>query len=167
VECFLERQEIGLPQLIAKAKRHVYILTTNLDWASRFLTEPIKTALETNRNNPGFKVEILTMDPEGDVTNARAVQLGRTIRQYRNELRESLDAVRSAFATDLRVEIVTYRTLPTQMTFIVDDKVITGIVSLAQQSREGVHFLLNKVPEVAGSFLAHFRALKTLAMANL
>ena len=65
------------------------------------------------------------------------------------------------------IEIVTYRTLPTQMTFIVDDTVTTGIVSLAQQTREGVHFVIHRVPEVAGAFLAHFRALKTLAVANI
>lgn len=166
VECFSDRQRIGLPQLIEKAKRHIYILTTNLDYTSRYLTSSIKKALEANSTNSAFKVEILTMDPEGDVTNARAIQLGRKIRGYRNELRESLDNMRKGFEGEIRVEIVTYKTLPTQMTFIVDDTVVTGIVSLAQQSREGVHFVVHKLSDLAGMFLAHFRALKTLAIAN-
>jgi hypothetical protein len=160
VECFSARDRINLPSLVKNAKRRIYILTTNLDYTARHLKDSIRGALDSNTNNSGFKVEILTMDPESNVANARAVQLGRTVRQYRDEIRKSLDEIKEAFANEPRVEIVTYRTLPTQMTYVVDDVVVTSVVSLGQLSRESVHFVINKLPEVAESFLAHFRVLK-------
>lgn len=166
VECFTERQRVNLPRIMERTKRRIYILTTNLDYTERFLQKSIRLALERNKDNSAFKVEILTMDPEGDVANARAIQLARNVRLYRNELRRSLDNMNDEFGDHPQVEIVTYRTLPTQMTFIFDDIVVTSVVSLGQQSREGVHFMLQNVPEVAETFVTHFRALKTLEMAR-
>lgn len=166
VECFTARHKINLPYLIAKASQKICILTTNLDYTLRHLRTPITQALENNKQNSAFKIEILTMDPESDVANARAVQLGRTVREYRNELRKSLDDMREAFGLSSGVEIVTYRSLPTLMIYVVDDVVIVATVSLGQQSREGVHFVIKNFPTVAEPFLAHFRVLKTLAVAN-
>lgn len=167
VACFSDRYRINIPRLIEKAKHRIYILTTNLEYTNQYLTDAITKSLDINKSNAAFKIEILTMDPESDVANARAIQLGRTIRQYRNELRENLDKAKEIIGKNHKVEIVTYRSLPTQMTFIVDDIVITAVVSLGQQSREGIHFVLSHTPKLTEPFLAHFRALKTLAVANI
>jgi nucleoside 2-deoxyribosyltransferase len=164
-EVFSERHRINIPALIENTERRIYILTTNLAYTYTYLKESIEKALNKNDKNPTFKVEILTMDPESDVANARAVQLGRPIRQYRDELRSSLDKMRRTFGESPRVEIATYRSLPTQMTFILDSVVVTAVVSIGQQSREGIHFVLGKTP--LDPFLSHFRVLKTLAIANL
>lgn len=168
VHCFGERPHAGLIQLIENSSHRVYILTTNLNYADNFLKKAIIHSLEKNQDNPKYKVEILTMDPESDVANARAIQLGTSIRQYRNELRSSLDSMNS----DLNkygnmVQIITYQTLPTQMAFVIDDVVITCVVSFGQQGRESVHFLMDKDTGLIDPFLAHFRAMKTLAMANV
>ena len=166
VKCFEERPLKGLIGLIGKAKHRVYVLTTNLSYTNTFLKPAIIKALEINKSNPRFKVEMLTMDPESDVANARAIQLGRPIREYRDELRKSLDEMK----IDLQkyrpmVEIIPYKTLPNQMVFIIDDNVVFCVVSFGQQSREGYHFLLSKKTTI-DPFLAHFRSLKTLAVAN-
>lgn len=165
VECFTERDSIGIPQLIDRATHRVQIITTNLEYIDSNFKAAIASALKRNNDNPQFKVEILTMDPEGDTTSARAAQLGRKTRQYRDELRASLDAMRGTFATDPKVEIVTYTSLPTQITFIVDQIIITSVISFGQQSRGNLHFLLEATSERASeSFIAHFRAMKALAV---
>jgi hypothetical protein len=163
VECFTARHKIRLDRMMANATGRINILTTNLNYTATFLKTALREAVSANQNNPTFKVEILTMDPESDVANARALQLGGPIRQYRDELRRSLDEIRDVFADVPQVEIATHRTLPTQMTFVIDDTVVTGIVSLGQQSREGIHFVLYKLPAAANDFLSHFRSLKMLA----
>lgn len=163
VECFTARHKIHLDRMMANATSRINILTTNLNYTASFLKNALREAVSANHNNPTFKVEILTMDPESDVANARALQLGRPIRHYRDELRRSLDEIRDLFSGAPQVEIATHRTLPTQMTFVIDGTVVTGIVSLGQQSREGIHFVLYDLPGAANDFLAHFRSLKTLA----
>ena len=163
-EVFSERYKINIPLLIENASRRIYILTTNLNYTFTSLRESIQSAI--NENDGNLKIELLTMDPESDVANARAMQLGRPIRQYRDELRSSLDNMRNEFGSSPSVEIITYRSLPTQMTFIIDDTVVTAIVSLGHQSREGIHLVLAKTPEGVEPFLSHFRVLKTLAVAN-
>ena len=167
VKCFEERPLPGLIDLIAKAKHRVYILTTNLNYTNTYLKDAIIQALEISSDNPKFKAEFLTMDPESDVANARAIQLGRPIRQYRDELRKSLDEMTNDLKKyQPRMEIITYRTLPTQMVFIIDDNVFLGVVSFGQQSREGFHFFLDK-KAIIEPFLSHFRALKALAVATV
>lgn len=167
VQCFTERDSIGIPALIERAIYRVQIITTNLEYIDTNLKVAIHKALECNKNNPQFKVEILTMDPEGDTTSARAAQLGRKARQYRDELRQSLDTMREAFAQQPKVEIVTYTSLPTQITFIIDNILITSVISFGQQSRANLHFVLEDNRKRASeSFIAHFRAMKALAVSR-
>jgi len=164
VQGFTQRSKIELPRLIERSQQCVKILTTNLTYTDIYLKEPILKALEANRRNYSFRVEIITMDPESDVANARAIQLGKpSVRQYRDELRKSLDNVRAAVKKWPNVEIMTYRSLPVQMTFIVDNTVIVAVVSLGQPSREGIHFVLSDVKTTAAPFLNHFILLKNSA----
>lgn len=161
LEGFGGRNNVHLDYLISNAKKRVYILTTNLSYTASHLCEAIDNAVQSNLKNPEFKVEILTMDPESNVTNERAVQLGRTALSYRNELRESLENVQDKFKDKKNVEIMTYSSLPTQMTFIVDNQVVVAVVSMTELSRESTHFLLSESPRAAEPFIGHFRAVKT------
>jgi hypothetical protein len=167
VQCFTERDSIRIPERIRNATEGVQIITTNLEYTNSKLKDAIRDALETNKSNPRFKVEMLTMDPEGDTTSARAAQLGRKTRQYRDELRQSLDEMRAAFSNHPKVEIVTYTSLPTQITFVIDDVIITSVISFGQQARGNLHIVLGTDrPRASESFLAHFRAMKALAVAG-
>jgi len=159
VEGFFGRRSVHLDRLIRKASRRVFILTTNLTYTLNHLTESIKEVIENNKNNPDFKVEILTMDPESSVANERAVQLGKTPRIYRDELRESLERMIEHFEKNNKIEIMTYTNFPTQMTFIIDNLVVLAVVSMSQLSRESVHFLIEGPG--AEPFLRHFSAIKT------
>ncbi|NOT86172.1 MAG: hypothetical protein HOP02_15660 [Methylococcaceae bacterium] len=161
LEGFSGRNGVHLDYLISLARQRVFILTTNLSYTASYLCEAIKEAVERNKGNPDFRVEILTMDPESNVANERAVQLGRTARVYRDELRESLEHLQRAFTGLKNVEIMTYTSLPTQMTFIVDNHVVVAVVSMTELSREGTHFLLSDSPRGAEPFIGHFRAVKT------
>jgi hypothetical protein len=167
VQCFTERDSIKIPDLIRRATQGIQVITTNLEYINSKLKSAIITALERNKDNPRFKVEILTMDPEGDTTLARAAQLGRKTRQYRDELRQSLDAMKVAFAQQPKVEIVTYTSLPTQITFVIDNTIITAVISFGQQARGNLHIVLDaERPRASESFLAHFRSMKALAVAT-
>ena len=99
------------------------------------------------------------MDPESSVANERAVQLGKTPRIYRDELRESLERMIEHFEKNNKIEIMTYTNFPTQMTFIIDNLVVLAVVSMSQLSRESVHFLIEGPG--AEPFLRHFSAIKT------
>lgn len=164
IDCFTDyaRTNRGLPELIRRAKKRILILTTNLCYTEEFLLTALVEALQNQQSNPGFKVQILTMDPEAEVTNARAHQLDFDVRHYRDKLRQSLDNIRKVFEQFPRVEIGTYSSLPTQTTFIVDDVVVTTVMSMARQSREGLHFAIHHVPEVTEIFVSHFRTVNAL-----
>ena len=121
VQCFTNRNRIGIPRLIENARQRVQIITTNLQYEYTNLKESIDKALDLNKENPDFKIEILTMDPEGDTVSSRAAQLGKRTRQYRDELRQSLEAMYRAYSENPKVDIVTYTSLPTQITLVIDD----------------------------------------------
>ncbi|RJP79259.1 MAG: hypothetical protein C4522_10390 [Desulfobacteraceae bacterium] len=164
-QSFSNRNRINIPGLIVQAKQRVQMITTNLQFVFTNLKDSIDQALDSNRDNPEFKVEILTMDPEGDTTNARAAQLGQRTRQYRDILRESLDNMRKAYDGNSKVEIVTYSSLPTQITYIIDETVITSVISFGQLARRNIHFVVEaNRPKVSESFLAHFSSVKALAV---
>lgn len=164
-QSFANRNRINIPGLISKANQRVQMITTNLQFVFTNLKNSIDQALEANKDNPEFKVEILTMDPEGDTTNARAAQLGQRTRKYRDILRESLDSMRKEYDGNSKVEIVTYSSLPTQITFIIDDTVITSVISFGQLARRNIHFVVGaNRPKVSESFLAHFSSVKALAV---
>jgi len=165
VEGFSARRNINISNLIERANQHVRILTTNLSYTSLFLKDAISRALSNNTDNPAFKVEILAMDPESDVANWRARQLGEpSTRKYRDLLRKSLDDMRDTFGDYPNVDITTYSSLPTQMTFIVDNTVIIAVVSLGLQSREGIHFVMKSITREAAPFVNHFVLLKQAAV---
>ncbi len=161
VEGFVGRSGVHLDNMIEKARRRVLILTTNLTYTSVHLSGSIQTAIDKNRDNPDFKVEILTMDPESSVANERSVQLGRAARKYRDELRCSLEEMQKRFESERNIDIMTYTSLPTQMTFIIDNKVVVAVVSMSELSRESTHFLIGDSEKGVEPFVSHFRSVKT------
>jgi len=163
-EVFSDREKIGISRLIEKASRRVYILTTNLDYTSTHLVDSLEIALKNNVSNTAFGIEILTIDPESEVTNQRAKQLGTPVRDYRDIMRASLKSMDDRFENNSKVKIYTYKEFPTQKTFIVDNTIITSISALGQLSREGVHYVMHQNPDATDTFLSHFRTLKMLAV---
>ncbi len=163
VQCVTQRHDVNLPWLIEHATRRVYILTTNADYSYTFLREAMHAALEHNRANPAFRIVVLTMNPESEVTNGRAEQLGIDLRKFRDELRTSLESMAEAFKDEKKVDILTYRTLPTQIAYIVDDVVVTSIVSLGIQSRDGLNFVIQDQPTLTAYFTSHFGALRAIS----
>jgi hypothetical protein len=101
------------------------------------------------------------MDPESIVVNDRAAQLGKNVRDYRDELHLSLDEMQKRFEHDKKVDISTYTSFPTQMTFIIDDRVILAVVSMSSRSRTSAHFLIEE-GAAAQPFFNHFYSVKVL-----
>jgi 5S rRNA maturation endonuclease (ribonuclease M5) len=161
VEGFFSRSAIKLDELIERARKRVFILTTNLDYTCNHLRKAIRKALDNNSSNTDFKVEILTMDPESSVVNERAVQLGKIPRKYRDQLRQSLEGIQREFERDEKIEIIPYSSFPTQMTFIIDNRVVLAVVSMQQARRESSHFLIEG--EGVEPFLTHFSAVRARA----
>jgi hypothetical protein len=157
VQCFIQRKSINIPSIIERAKRCVRILTTSLNYVNNELKESMHKALENNKDNPEFEIIMLTMDPESEVTNGRAEQLGRSLKSFRDELREALESMVEGFRKySKNVDIRIYRTLPTQINYIIDDIVIIAVVSIGHKSRVGIHFVIQDQPPINSYFNTHF-----------
>ena len=163
IEGFVNRESINLPERIKNAKRNVSILTTSLEYINTYLLESLKQALEANRDNDAFDIVMLTMHTESDIVNGRAEQLGISPRRFRDDLRKSLQEVVNAFRAHRKVEILTYTTLPTQITYIIDDTVVTAVASLGQKSRHGINFVIHEISPIVDEFRGHFRMLKSIS----
>jgi hypothetical protein len=163
-QCFLNRDAVHIPKLIEASSHCVHILTTSLDYVCTYLQDPLRVALEKNQKNPDYNIVMLTMDPESEATNGRAEQLIRPLREFRDELRAALDEMVRRFGNESQVSILKYRTLPTQITYIIDHVVVTAVVSIGLQSRDGVHFVMQENQALLGSFTTHFRRLMEVSV---
>ena len=73
--------------------------------------------------------------------------------------------MREFFSPDAKVEIVTYSSPPTQITFIIDNIIITSAISFGQQSRGNLHFVLEAHKKgAAETFIGYFRSMKAVAL---
>lgn len=163
VQCFTNREAVKIPERIEKAGKRVHILTTSLDYSRTYLKESMTHALKKNENNPSFRIVLLTMDPECEATNGRAEQLGKNFKEFRDELRDALADMVDTFGHERQVDILQYRTLPTQSTYIIDNVAINSVVSLGIQSREGIHFVIENNPELLTAFNFHFGMLRSVS----
>ena len=160
------RRKSDLPFLIRNAKFRVYILTTNLEYIHSRLKKPLKYALRKNvkmKANKSFKIELLTMDPESVVTNARAKQLSKEVAEYRNRLRVSLEKMQKIANnySPENVEIGTYVTLPSLIMFLIDDMVVWSVPFPSQQSRLVGHFACVHDAVTTQQFLSYFFSVKS------
>ncbi len=170
VHAYSRRDLIELDKIISSAKRKVDILETNLDWFVNYgefkidndsLKEkhPFNLALKN-----GCEIKIVTMDPEAIISEFRAKQLGKQIDVpgYREILRESIRKLYKAFRNEIgdKFNLKIYSELPLQITSVVDDQIITGIIARGRKSRELIHIEFNKHLEgVNESFLNHFESI--------
>ena len=161
---FSSRTECHLPNLVANATDRIYLITSNLSYfadTNRFTVEennhkvfafdpPIKR---------GVDVKILTMDPESPLVKYRAEQLAfeYDVGRYREELRESARRFYQLYKDEQKVSIRLYDDLPLQITLMVDDQVMTSVMSRGSRSRRNLHFVLDmNFPGARDSFERHF-----------
>jgi hypothetical protein len=173
VEGYRLRRTVDLPYLIRNSKYRVYVLTTNIEYVNERLLEAVKYALDSNiTQHPGsneplnksFKVDILTMDPESIVTNARAKQLSVNVAKFRDILRESLESIKK-FSKEYpnNVEIATYVSLPTLIMFVIDDMIVCSVPFPSQQSRLVPHFVIAHDDVTIQQFISYFFSVKSQA----
>jgi hypothetical protein len=173
VEGYRLRRTVDLPYLIRNSKYRVYVLTTNIEYVNERLLGAIKYALDLNIThhsgsneplNKSFKVDILTMDPESIVTNARAKQLSVNVAKFRDNLRESLEEI-TKFSRNYpnNVEIATYVSLPTLIMFIIDDIIVCSVPFPSQQSRLVPHFVIAHDDVTIQQFISYFFSVKSQA----
>lgn len=172
VDGYKLRKEVKLPYLISNAKERIYVLTTNLEYVNKYLLKSIEYALESNKEKDkngepvgkSFKVDVLTMDPESIVTNARAKQLSVNVAKFRDTLRKNLLEMRKfARKHESNYKIGTYVSLPTLIMFIIDDIVVWSVPFPSQQSRLVPHFVVASDDVTIQQFISYFFSVKLQA----
>jgi hypothetical protein len=164
---YKQRRHVDLENMIRSSRYRIYILTTNLDYVHSKLSEPISDALKFNLGGPSprnasYKVDILTMDPESIVTNARARQLNVDVAEYRDSLRRSLSEMR-AFEKQYsqNITVSTYITLPTMILMVVDDVAVWSVPFPSQQSRLVPHFVSSQDELTTQQLISYFFSVKS------
>jgi len=161
---FSDRIEAQEPQIIINAKKTIDLITTNLSYYADF-DEFVATFDGKEQYafdppvNKGVRVRILILDPESVITEYRAKQLGRghEVAEYREELRQSAKKFYQRYIDKKNVDIRIYDDLPSQITMMVDDKVISSFVSRGQQARYNIHTVLDiEYKGTRATFEKHF-----------
>lgn len=164
---YKQRRHVDLENLIRSSRYRIYILTTNLDYVHSKLAGPISDALKFNLDgssprNSSYKVDILTMDPESIVTNARARQLNVDVAEYRDSLRQSLKEMRVFEKTyPQSITVSTYITLPTMILMVVDDIAVWSVPFPSQQSRLVPHFVSSQDELTTQQLISYFFSVKS------
>jgi hypothetical protein len=141
-----DRTAAELPQAVAGARRSIDLITTNLSYFA-----DVEQFVVNNGNekvyafdppvNRGVRVRILALNPDSVIAEYRAKQLGLDydVAGYREELRAAARFFYFRYLGKKKVDIRIYDDLPLQITALIDDRVITSIVSRGQQARNNVH----------------------------
>ena len=143
---FSHRVGARLLEAVSKAERYVDLITTNLS----FFADMKQFSLEYDgeRRNGfdspvkrGVKVRILALNPDSVIAEYRAKQLGldHDVAGYREQLRNAATFFYRRYMANNNVDIRIYDDLPLQITALIDDRVITSIVSRGQLARENIH----------------------------
>ena len=172
VECYANRDAIGLERYFREAARRIDILTTNLSFLfdepqspeykrqtpPKTYFDEIKNALD--RKDSTLKVRILTLDPESDFAAKRGRQLAFAPAVFRDQLRKALKdtkQIADKYPSD-RFEVRTYEDFPNQITFRIDDYVFSCVVAQPTQSRNHLAIKLDRHQVgVENSFINHFQ----------
>jgi Nucleoside 2-deoxyribosyltransferase len=141
-----DRTAAKLPEAVAGAKRSIDLITTNLsyfaDVSSFVVNLDGKSVYAFDPPvNRGVRVRILALNPDSVIAEYRAKQLGLDydVAGYREELRSAARFFYLRYLRNKKVDIRIYDDLPLQITALIDDRVITSIVSRGQQARNNVH----------------------------
>lgn len=158
---YSNRDAVDLNFMISNAKRQVDILTTNLNY---FLfdklkqnTNPFREALEN-----GAIVRVVTMNPESVIAEYRAKQLvrGQDIPGYRRELRNGIISLFNQFGEHPQFHLHVYNDLPLQITFRIDEQILTSIVTRGERARKRIQIKFSLYDEgVTESFVSHFQSM--------
>jgi hypothetical protein len=161
---YSDRNSVLLPKKVWDAKKSIDVITSNLSYFAdieKFYIE-INGKKEFPFDEPiekGVKVRILSLNPDSSIAEYRAKQLGLEydVAGYREELRNSARFFYQRYEKHKNVEIWIYEDLPLQITFIIDDEVVTSIMSSANRSRDNIHCVFDgKYEGVGSSFKEHF-----------
>lgn len=156
-----KRDSIDLAERISNAINQVDILTTN---TSYFLFDKLrgdKNPFHDALRN-GASVRIVTMDPESVIAEYRAKQLikEQDIPEYRKELRDGIIELFQNFRNYEQFHLHLYNDLPLQITFRVDDTIITSIVTRGERARTRLQIQFSLYDEgVTESFVSHFQSM--------
>lgn len=163
-QVFSHRDGGNLLGAVANAQRSIDLITTNLS----FFADIEKFSIKTNGEKKfafdspverGVKVRILALNPDSIITEYRAKQLGldHDVAGYREQLRDAARFFYQRYESSRNVDIRIYDDLPLQITALVDNRVITSIVSRGQQARNNIHVEFDLDYEGArASFEKHF-----------
>lgn len=174
------RQAAGLAGMIAEANQSIDLITSNLSYFADihrfFVRENDQILFPFDIPvHKGVKVRILCLDPDSPIAAYRAKQLSRShdVAGYREELRSSAAFFYQRYHKHKNVDVRIYDDLPLQITMLVDDKVVTSIMSRGNQSRDNIHLYFNlEFKGVHASFERHFAEVlanqaQTIHIANL
>lgn len=165
VMCYSDREAAEIDIALAKARREINILQTNLETVGDNYTTSIEKAIERARaGSCAIRVRILTLDPDSYFTAFRAKQLTIGVAEYRRKLHANIESVLRVLGKYSEVEVRVYDDFPTQIVFMADDDVFDCTVARGFKSRELCSFKVDlKNLGVERSFLFHFRSLWTMA----
>jgi hypothetical protein len=158
---FANRDAVDLISMIRNARNQVDILTTNLNY---FLFDKLKEDSSPFREalNNGSSVRIVTMNPESVIAEYRAKQLvrGQDIPGYRSELRNGIVTLSHQFGNHPQFHLHVYDDLPLQITFRIDENIITSIATRGERARKRIHVKFSLYDEgVTESFVSHFQSM--------
>ena len=163
-----DREGIDFNLLIRRTERRIYVLTTNLGYVvgkkpaiqSAKNEKNILNALieeVPKKKKDSFETRILALDPDSNYTNERADSLGRSRREFREEVRKNLDTLTKQLENVRGVEIKVYDEYPLQMTFFFDDIIVNSAVAASRSSRYCVTYIHNLTyRSVRDTFEKHF-----------
>lgn len=161
---FGSREDCKLPKLVSDAKERIHLITTNLSYfanADDFVIQNQMKEKQFAFDPPierGVEVKILTMDPESPIVKYRAEQLGLDydVGVYREELKSSARRFYQRYINKKNVSIRLYDDLPLQIALIVDEQVMTSIITRGSQARRNLHFIMDVTLTGADIFEKHF-----------
>ena len=158
---YANRDAVDLVSMISNARNQVDILTTNLNY---FLFDKLKSNCSPFREalNHGASVRIVTMNPESVIAEYRAKQLirGQDIPGYRRELRNGIVTLFNLFEEHPQFHLHVYDDLPLQITFRIDENIITSIATRGERARKRIQIKFSLYDEgVTESFVSHFQSM--------
>jgi hypothetical protein len=158
---YSNRDAVNLRLLIGNARNQVDILTTNLNY---FLFDKMKKEVGPfyEALSRGASVRIVTMNPESVIAEYRAKQLvrGQDIPGYRSELRDGIITLFKLFGDHPQFHLHVYDDLPLQITFRIDEDIITSIATRGERARKRIQVRFSLYDEGATeSFVSHFQSM--------
>ncbi|MBF0098769.1 MAG: hypothetical protein HQM04_18000 [Magnetococcales bacterium] len=169
VHGYATRGDVDFFSLIKRCHNRIDLLTTNLGFLvtneiyeknNKKYTLLDILATELSKKNEHFKMRILTLDPDSNFTNDRALALEKERREFREHMRDDLETVKKFITSDdfpVMAEMRTYDAFPLQMVYFFDNIVVSSVVSNSRSSRECNTYIhrLN-APNAKNTYEDHF-----------